>query len=428
MEDPAASNMKWTVWQKNAFRFFFLFLASTSFTAYNVFITIFSDSWEAHGKFLSFLRQPIAWLDSHFYHFGFIPGKHQTFFGDGPFGWAFMLTLFFLSVAGTIIWAIADRKRNNYNRLHFWFRSYLAYYLFLTMVVYAVEKIIPVQMPYPNVTDLLTRVGDQDGFTMVWNFIGSNSAYSIFTGICELTAAILVLFRRTRVFGSLFMVTVLTNVVCLNVFYNIMVKLLCLQLLVTALFLLAPYVPALFRFFYKLQPVSLSEKEYRFSTPWKKWTVMLLLLAPAWVSFAIVKKSMGTYKQNISNRKNQKLYNAEIFIRGNDTLPPLLSDTLRWKRFVFTAFRKEKMVVIYNMQDAADYYDYDTDSIHQTITLHDNPDTLSWHVFKYGYPVPGKYQLSGKWKGQPVTVILNAVSIDSLFLLPAEKTTWVHNF
>jgi len=428
MEDPAASNMKWTVWQKNAFRFFFLFLASTSFTAYNVFITIFSASWEAHSRFLSVLRQPIAWLDSHFFHFGFIPGKHQTFFGDGPFGWAFMLTLFFLSIAGTIIWAIADRKRNNYNRLHFWFRSYLAYYLFLTMVVYAVEKIIPVQMPYPNVTDLLTPVGDQDGFTMVWNFIGSNSAYSIFTGICELTAAILVLFRRTRVFGSLFMVTVLTNVVCLNVFYNIMVKLLCLQLLVTALFLLAPYVPALFRFFYKLQPVSLSEREYRFSTPWKKWMVMLLLLAPAWVSFAIVKKSMATYKQNISNRKNQKLFNAEVFIRGNDTLPPLLSDTLRWKRFVFTAFRKEKMVVIYNMQDAADYYDYDTDSIHQTITLHDNPDTLSWHVFKYGYPVPGKYQLSGKWKGQPVTVLLNAVSIDSLFLLPAEKTTWVHNF
>ena len=428
MEDPAASNMKWTVWQKNAFRFFFLFLASTSFTAYNVLITIFSSSWETHSRFLSVLRQPIAWLDNHFYHFGFIPDKHQTFFGDGPFGWAFMLTLFFLSVAGTIIWAIADRKRNNYNRLHFWFRSYLAYYLFLTLVIYAVEKIIPVQMPYPNVTDLLTRVGDQDGFTMVWNFIGSNSAYSIFTGICELTAAILVLFRRTRVFGSLFMVTVLTNVVCLNVFYNIMVKLLCLQLLVTALFLLAPYVPALFRFFYKLQPVSLSESEYRFSTPWKKWTVVLLLLAPAWVSFAIVKKSMDTYKQNISNRENQKLYNAEIFMRGNDTLPPLLSDTLRWKRFVFTAFRKEKMVVIYNMQDAADYYDYDTDSIHQTITLHDNPDTLSWHVFKYGYPLPGKYQLSGTWKGQPVTVILNAVSIDSLFLLPGEKTTWVHNF
>ena len=155
---------------------------------------------------------------------------------------------------------------------------------------------------------------------------------------------------------------------------------------------------------------------------------MLLLLAPAWVSFDIVKKSMGRQKQNMLNRKNQKLYNAEIFLKGNDTLPPLLSDTLRWKRFVFTAFRQEKMLVIYNMQDAADYYDYDIDSIHQTITLHDNPDTLNWHSFKYQYPVPGKYQLSGKWKGQPVTVILSAVSIDSLFLLPREKTTWVHDF
>ena len=68
MEDPAASNMNWTVWQKNAFRFFFLFY-STSFTAYNVFITIFSDSWR-HMAVFNFLRQPIAWLDGHFYHFG----------------------------------------------------------------------------------------------------------------------------------------------------------------------------------------------------------------------------------------------------------------------------------------------------------------------------------------------------------------------
>ncbi len=119
-----------------------------------------------------------------------------------------------------------------------------------------------------------------------------------------------------------------------------------MQLLVTALFLLAPYVPALFRFFYKLQPVSLAEKEYRFSTPWKKWTVLLLLLAPAWTTLSNVNKSIDRHKQNMLNRENQKLYNAEIFIRGNDTLPPLLSDTLRWKRFVFTAFRKEKMAVI----------------------------------------------------------------------------------
>ncbi len=125
-----------------------------------------------------------------------------------------------------------------------------------------------------------------------------------------------------------------------------------------------------------------------------------MLLAPALVSFGIVKKSMATLKENTLNLKNQKLYNAEIFIKGNDTLPPLLTDTLRWKRFIFTAFRKEKMVVIYNMQDAADYYDYDIDSIHQTITLHDNPDTPTWHTFTYRYPCLRKISPPGNGRAR----------------------------
>jgi hypothetical protein len=429
MEETTHSHgTNWTALQKNAFRFFFLFLGTTSFTAYNVLVTVFNIPWEAQTKYMSIFSGPVAWLDHHFYHFGFDPKKHLIFLGDGPFGWAFLLTLFFVCIAGAIIWSMLDRQRKNYNRLHYWFRTYLAYYLFLTMVIYAVEKIIPVQMPYPNVEDLLTPVGDLNGFSLVWDFIGSNKGYSIFTGTCELVASILILFRRTRVFGSLFMTTVLVNVVCLNVFYNIMVKLLCMQLLLTTLFLLAPYVPRLVRFFYDLKPVSLAEKTYAFSTPWKKWVIILLCIAPAWVTYGIARKSIIRYRHNALTLKNQKLYNTEIFVRGTDTLPPLQTDTLRWKRFVMTPYRDHKMAVIYSMNDEKDFYEYDIDSNRNTITLHDNPDTATWHIFKYGYPKQGKYQLMGKWKGQPVSVTMNDIAIDSLFLLNKEKVTWVHNF
>src|SRR5450432_273138 len=418
----------WTGWQKNAFRFFFLFLSITSIAGYNVIVGIFSLYESYWGKTISFLSSPVYWLDCHFYHFGYDPKQHSAYFADGYFGWASLVTIFFFSIAGTILWAILDKKRSNYNKLHFWFRTYLAYYLFLALNLYAFEKMIPSQMPYPNVDELLSPVGNQSRFRIVWNFIGSNTAYSIFTGVCELIAALLILFRRTRVFGCLFMTTVLINVVCLNFFYNIPVKISCSQLLLTTLFLLAPYVPRLWQFFYKLKPVSLAEKAYRFTTPWKNVLLFLLLLGPAWASFGSIKHSLFMNKRDKESRKNQKLYQVNVFVKNTDTLPPLLNDTLRWKRFALTAYRKDKEAIIYNMHDEGDYYNYDIDSIKRTITLHDNPDTNTWHIFHYNNPGPGLYELTGTWKKFPIHVEMKALNIDSMFYLTREKITWVQDY
>lgn len=418
----------WSGWQKNAFRFFFLLLGATSITGYNILLTVLNFSWDYSGKIWRIFNGLVSWTDRHFTHLGYDPKKNASFFGDGAFGWNLLIILFFLSIVVTIIWALADRNRKNYNRLHYWFRVYLSYYLFLAMIIYAVEKIIPVQMPYPNVDSLSGPFGELNRFSLVWNFIGISPAYSFFTGTCELIGSLLLLSRRTRVFGTLFMTTVLTNVVCLNLFYNIPVKILCIQLLVMNLFLLVPYLPRLFRFFYSLQPVSLAEKQYRFQTPWKKYTMYALLLAPLWVSYLIINKSMGMYSRDALNRKNQRFYAVTRFIKGQDTLPPLLTDSLVWKRFAITAYRESRYVVIYNMQNGMDYYDYEIDSIKKTITLHDNPDTLSWHVFHYTYPANDKYMLSGIWKGQPVQIFMKALSIDSLYPLTREKITWVQNF
>ena len=153
--------------------------------------------------------------------------------------------------------------------------------------------------------------------------------------------------------------------------------------------------------------------------------MILLLIAPALISFQTIKKSMERNKLNMVNRKNEKLYEVRYFIKGTDTLPPLLSDTLYWKWFIITSNNwNNKEVVIYNMKDAGDYYDYDIDSAKQTITLHDNPDTTTWHIFNYQFPAPGKYALSGKWKGFPVQILMTSVNIDSAFYLTKEKINW----
>ena len=270
-------------------------------------LMIFDVRDNLSDQFFKFEGKPLAWSDQHLFNIGYNPAKHAAFYGDGYFGWAMLPVLIIITVVGSIIWAIADRKRANYNKLHYWFRTYLAYYLFFGMIIYALEKIIPVQMPYPNVTTLITPLGDMGGFNLVWNFIGSRPAYGIFTGLCELAGSLLILSRRTRVFGSMFLATVLTNVVCFNFFYNVPVKLLCSTLLLADLFLMAPYIPKLIRFFYFLQPVSLAEKKYIFFAPWKNYLLIALLLIPAWVTLRVTARTWGLYQSELLKPKEAKI-------------------------------------------------------------------------------------------------------------------------
>jgi len=431
-EEMTANYQNWTGLQKNAFRFFFIFLSTTSLFAYNIIsdllLTFFTKMSypEAHKAF-GLLSKPLEWIDIHFFHIGYRAEKDYPFFTDGHYGWVVLLTLLFLSLAGSILWAIADRKRVNYNKLHFWFRTYLAYYLFLAMIIYAIEKIIPVQMPYPNITSLLRPLGDNNRFGLIWDFVGVSPPYSLFTGICELIASLMILFRRTRVFGSLFMATVLTNVVCFNIFYGIIVKLASLQLLLTDLFLLAPYIPKLFRFFFYFQPVSLAEKPYTFITTWKKWLIMALLIVPAWETFYQIQKSVRLLRRNNNNRKQEQLYDVQSFVNGKDTIQPLITDTLRWKRFALTSYQGKKFAVIYHMMDRdQDWCSYQIDSSKRLITLIGQEDTTERFSFNFSEPGKNMLLLQGKWMGNDLHILLNKVEIDKMRLV-SEKNTWIQN-
>ena len=88
------------------------------------------------------------------------------------------------------------------------------------------------------------------------------------------------------------------------------------------------------------------------------------------------------YKEQQKEHRRNKIYEVTSFV-ARDSLPPLLTDTLRWRRFVQNY---KDYVIIYNMQDKTDWYQCDIDSIKKTFTLHDNPDKSTWHLFHYEYP------------------------------------------
>jgi hypothetical protein len=215
----------WSLLQKIIFRFLFLFLGFFLLNYELAMAMIDLGFYKKVAPMYGVFSQLLYWFDAHFYHIGYNPKLHESIPADNHFGIVFYLTSIIIFILIVIAWSIIDRQKNNYHKLNYWFRIYVRYMVALIVFSYGIEKIIPVQMSYPQVTDLLTPLGDQSKFDVIWNFVGASPAYERFTGTCEVIASFLLIFNRTYVFGSLCMCAVLSNVVALNFFYNIPVKL-----------------------------------------------------------------------------------------------------------------------------------------------------------------------------------------------------------
>lgn len=118
--------------------------------------------------------------------------------------------------------------------------------LAVAMLLYGLAKLIPAQMGHMNLPAYqLQAIGDTEPFSMLWGYMAASTPYTVVTGAIEVTAGVLLVFPRTRLAGSLLSIVALTQIVLLNVFYDVPVKLLAVELLVAAVVLALPHARAL---------------------------------------------------------------------------------------------------------------------------------------------------------------------------------------
>jgi hypothetical protein len=327
--------------------------------------------------------------------------------------------LLVIALIGAIIWNILDRKRQNYNRLRFWFSVYLRYMLAITLFTYGLDKLIPVQMIFPNIENLLRPMGTSNRFLTLWNFMGVSPGYQMVTGATEIISSLLLFNRRTTALGCIVALVVLINVVSLNIFYNVVVKLFSMQLLLYTLFLFYPYSRRLLRLFFTGQPISLATKHYQFQAPRKKYALTAVLIGEPLLLLTIGGSGITQrYHRNATNARLQKYYEVATFV-AKDTLPRLLTDTLRWKRLLisYSAYTPTPYAVVWSMQDDEDYYYFEIDSAKKTFTLKDPSDSLRRHIFTFSNPAKTQLLLTGKWKEKDVEILMNDIPIDSMWLV-----------
>ena len=261
--------------------------------------------------------------------------------GDTSWAWAQLWLYLTLAAIACVVWSVFDRRRPNYERLAFWLRMILRYYVAAAALSYGIIKLFLLQMPFPTLSQLATPLGDLLPMRFSWLFIGYSVPYQFFSGAMETTAGLLLLYRRTVTAGLFVATGAFMNVVMINLAYDVPVKLYSSHLLFASLFLLALDSKRLVGLLVLNQPApATTAYEPYFSSPWLRGggiAVKLLLV----YQFLVVPVRTGWQSYTLEHAPPRLgpiavgVYTVKSYVVNRDTVPATSPDTLRWKDVIF---------------------------------------------------------------------------------------------
>ena len=151
------------------------------------------------------------------------------------------------SLALAVAWTILHRSRLAYPRLHAWMHLIARFTLAYFLLGYGLGKLLPAQFGPPGfqLAFFSQQTAQLSPQMLLWAFMGASREYTFFTGLVETAAALFLLSHRTVMLGALLSVAAMTHVVMLNFAYDVVVKVLAVQMLLIAICILAPDLPRL---------------------------------------------------------------------------------------------------------------------------------------------------------------------------------------
>ena len=267
-----------------------------------------------------------------------LPYKITTFTngsGDTTYDYVIILCIFIISILSTLIWTVLDRKRIQYNTLLYWIRVAVRFYVGLMLIGYGLVKVIKLQFSDPSFYRLIQPYGESSPMGLAWTFLGFSDGYNLFMGIAEV-AAVLLLFRKTVTFGAIITLMTTANVMAVNYFYDVPVKIISTHLVLLTLFLLSKDIKQLYLFFVKNQTTKLSLlNKPTFKQNWLNTggiviKVLVLFYALGFGSYNVI-QSKNRYGSNAPKHKLYGLYEVESFVSNTDTIPKILDHDKRWR-------------------------------------------------------------------------------------------------
>jgi len=334
----AQSPIVWPLWQKVLFRFFFVYLI-LEIAPWNWFRLVPGTSFV-----LQYYYQALNWAvqasNAHLFH------VRDTLVypnGSGDTSWAWAEMCMFVSVAAIacVAWSVLDRKRASYDRLAFWLRMTVRYYIAAAALSYGIIKLFLLQMTFPTLSQLATPLGDLLPMRFSWLFIGYSVPYQFFSGAMETTAGLLLLYRRTVTAGLFVATGAFANVVMINLSYDVPVKQYSSHLLFSCLFLLAWDAKRLVRFLVLNRPTPATDAyDPKFTVPWHVWGSRAVKLFLVYELLYLPLTSSRRRYEALKHPQPQGpfaagMYDVRSYVVNRDTVPLSRGDTLRWRDVIF---------------------------------------------------------------------------------------------
>ncbi len=327
----------------------------------------------------------------------------------------YLLGFFWIILSGmiSVCWSFFEKKNYHYNWLFGCFIVGISYYLSLALGTYGLSKVFKHQFYLAEPNLLYTPLGEISPDLLFWTSMGTSHSYNIFMGGLECFAACLLLFRKTRFWGGVVALGVLSNILAINFCFDISVKLYSSFLLLLSILIVLGHSGSTdFDILYKIKP-GIALKEF-YGKYFNKTIYRILKIGI--IGFLVLNLFYpyyytGNYNDDAAPRPAfHGAYDIPVFIINGDTIPSLLTDQRRWKKaFV----HRRGYFIIQAMNDQMKDYKFEADTIRKIWILEDYTNGVKID-FNYKKINEDEILLERITSKDSIKIYLNKINIEQL--------------
>jgi len=346
----------------------------------------------------------IRWVGHRVFHLGSLQKSMGS--GDTTFDFVGIAVIILLSILVSCVFFVLARNQNNYNRAYRLLIIYMRYYLGLHLIEYGLSKIFDGQFSYPGLASLEEKYGDSSPMTLLWTFMGYSKPYAVFTGILETIAGLLLFFRKTTTAGCLLSIIAMTNIVMLNLCYDVPVKLFCTHLLLISWIILWPDIKNLYNFFILHKPAALAIPALVLTKRWMQVTRVIVkgLIIIAVPTLTVIKEDLPSVNEPNAGRyaSINGVYTPTLFVINKDTLR-MADNTKRWNKMIL----EDDYVLITAGHDSTMYFNLSADTTAKKIQIEDGNDPGLTYSLSYTSLPGNQFIFSGKFQSDSIVAVFN---------------------
>lgn len=326
------------------------------------------------------------------------PPLEPTGAGDTLFAWVSFLLVVLGGAVGAAIWSVLDRRRTAYPRLAAGALIALRYLLAYTMLSYGLAKLVGGQFRPPSHLQLDSRFGDGPPMSVLWKFMGSSMAYTYFTGVAEVLAGALLFWRRTSTVGALLAAAIMTQVVVLNLCYDVPVKLYSMQLLAMALVIAGPQLRRVGAALLGAAVPAVAART-RGSTRFERARLAGKLALAAVMTYRLYDQAAAVGQYRLARGPLDGIWSVDTYTADGVERPPLTTDEVRWRKLIIDG----RMVSVRWMNGTHRIHQGALDPAAGTLHVTGREADDTW---RYTRPDPDHLIVDGTWRGSTIHVTL----------------------